>query len=61
MNAGWPFADFRQVTGFDLREQWQSEIEQVTERGWGRVTEDRFGLTRSGLRFADSVAEMFVR
>ena len=61
MNAGWPFADFRQVTGFDLREQWQSEIEQVTERGWGRVTEDRFGLTRSGLRFADSVAEMFLR
>ena len=61
MNAGWPFADFRQVTGFDLREQWQSEIEQVTERGWGRVAEDRFGLTRSGLRFADSVAEMFLR
>ena len=61
MNAGWPFADFRQVTGFDLREQWRSEIEQVTERGWGRVAEDRFGLTRSGLRFADSVAEMFLR
>ena len=61
MNAGWPFADFQRVTGFDLREQWHAEIRQVEERGWGRAGADRFQLTRPGLRFADSVAELFLR
>ena len=61
MNAGWPFADFQQVTGFDLREQWQTEIRQVEQRGWGHSVADRFQLTRPGLRFADSVAELFLR
>ena len=61
MNAGWPFADFQRVTGFDLREHWRTEIQQVEQRGWGRAEADRFQLTRPGLRFADSVAELFLR
>ena len=61
MNAGWPFADFQRVTGFDLREHWRTEILQVEQRGWGRAEADRFQLTRPGLRFADSVAELFLR
>ena len=61
MNAGWPLAEFQRVTGFDLTEQWREEIRQAEARGWGRLAADRFQLTRSGLRFADSVAELFLR
>ena len=49
------------MTGFDLREHWRTEILQVEQRGWGRAEADRFQLTRPGLRFADSVAELFLR
>ncbi len=61
MNAGWPFADFQQVTGFDLRQEWSAEMQQLEARGWGKMTADRFQLTRLGLRFADAAAEMFLR
>ena len=61
MNAGWPYADFERVTGYDLRAQWAPEIRQVEQRGWGQAGADRFRLTRPGLRFADSVAELFLR
>jgi coproporphyrinogen III oxidase-like Fe-S oxidoreductase len=36
-------------------------MEQLTARGWGEMTADRFHLTRQGLRFADAAAEMFLR
>ena len=61
MNIGWPFADFQRVTGFDLREQWSAEMNQLVERGWARRDEERFQLTPAGLRFADAAAEMFLR
>jgi len=61
MNAGWPFEQFRQTTGFDLRKEWAPEMKQLTERGWGRIETDRFRLTQSGLRFADAAAEQFLR
>jgi oxygen-independent coproporphyrinogen-3 oxidase len=61
MNAGWPFNRFREATGHDLRQEWSSEMEELVERGWGRIEPDRFHLTREGLRFADSVAESFLR
>jgi oxygen-independent coproporphyrinogen-3 oxidase len=61
MNAGWPFEAFRQTTGFDLREGWTTEMNQLVERGWAEILPDRFHLTRPGLRFADSAAEMFLR
>ncbi len=61
MDAGWPLADFRRTTGFDLTAEWQLEIRKLSEQGWGRLTPDRFQLTPAGLRFADTAAEMFLR
>jgi len=61
MVAGWPFEEFHQTTGHDLRREWSAEIDQLAERGWGRITPDRFQLTRQGLRFADAAAELFLR
>jgi oxygen-independent coproporphyrinogen-3 oxidase len=61
MNAGWPFADFQRATNFDLRAEWNLEMAQLTERGWGRISAESFRLTHQGLRFADSAAELFLR
>jgi coproporphyrinogen III oxidase-like Fe-S oxidoreductase len=61
MNAGWPFAEFRQTTNFDLRSEWNSEMNQLAERGWGKISAENFQLTSQGLRFADSAAELFLR
>jgi len=59
--AGWPFEDFQRVTGFDLRQEWAADMNQMAERGWGKISADRFHLTRQGLRFADAAAELFLR
>jgi len=61
MNAGWPFNQFQQTTGFDLRDEWATEMKQLTEQGWGTIEPDRFRLTCEGLRFADAAAEQFLR
>jgi oxygen-independent coproporphyrinogen-3 oxidase len=61
MNAGWPFKEFQQVTGFDLRQDWAENMSELVQRGWGELQPDRFHLTKQGLRFADSAAEMFLR
>jgi oxygen-independent coproporphyrinogen-3 oxidase len=61
MNAGWPFTEFKRATDFDLRNEWSSEMAQLTERGWAARDEEKFQLTHQGLRFADSAAELFLR
>jgi oxygen-independent coproporphyrinogen-3 oxidase len=61
MAAGWPFEQFRQVTGFDLRREWAQDMNQLEEQGRGRILPDRFQLTRQGLRFADAAAQLFLR
>lgn len=61
MVSGWPFEEFRRVTGHDLRGEWSTEMNQLVEQGLGLVAGDRFQLTRRGLRFADSAAELFLR
>lgn len=61
MNAGWPFEDFQRATQFDLRKEWESEMQQLEQRGWGSRGQDRFHLTHQGLRFADAAAELFLR
>ncbi len=61
MNAGWPFADFKGTTDFDLRNEWDSEMNQLAERGWATRDAEKFQLTHQGLRFADLAAEMFLR
>jgi len=59
MNAGWPFADFQRVTDFDLRNEWNSEMDQLAERGWALRNEEKFQLTHQGLRFADARRKCF--
>ncbi len=61
MVAGWPFGEFQRVTGFNLRGDWAGDMEQLAERGWGEMSADYFRLTKTGLRFADAAAEMFLR
>jgi oxygen-independent coproporphyrinogen-3 oxidase len=61
MVAGWPFEEFERTTGHDLRREWSHEMNQLAQQGWGRLAPDRFQLTRQGLRFADSAAELFLR
>jgi oxygen-independent coproporphyrinogen-3 oxidase len=61
MNAGWPFAEFKRTTDFDLRNEWAGEMDQLTERGWASRDAEKFQLTHQGLRFADSAAELFLR
>ena len=61
MVAGWPFEQFQQVTGYDLRREWAEDMNQLVEQGRGRSLPDRFQLTREGLRFADSAAQLFLR
>jgi oxygen-independent coproporphyrinogen III oxidase len=59
--AGWRFEEFRRTTGHDLRNEWAEDMRSLTQRGWGRVTPDRFRLTPEGLRFADAAAQLFLR
>jgi len=61
MIVGWPFEQFRQTTGHDLRKEWREEMNQLAQKGWARLDPDRFRLTPEGLRFADSAAELFLR
>jgi oxygen-independent coproporphyrinogen-3 oxidase len=61
MNAGWPFAEFENATGYDLRQEWSVEMDQLALQGWGEIEAERFRLTREGLRFADAAAEQFLR
>jgi oxygen-independent coproporphyrinogen-3 oxidase len=61
MNAGWPFEEFKQTTGFDLRNEWASEMDQLAGRDWASRDAEKFHLTHQGLRFADAAAEMFLR
>jgi len=61
MNAGWRFEEFRDATGYDLRREWPTEMNQLVSQGWGKIETDRFRLTREGLRFADAAAEQFLR
>lgn len=61
MTAGWPLAEFRERTGFDLKQEWAAEIRRIIELGYGRLDGERFQLTRQGLRFADWAGAEFLR
>lgn len=61
MNAGWPFAEFERVTGFDLRREWAAEMERLIALGNAVRDAHGFRLTRQGLRFADAAAALFLR
>ena len=61
MNAGWPFENFQEVTGYDLRDEWSATMEGLVDQGQGILEADRFRLTSHGLRFADSAGAEFLR
>lgn len=61
MNSGWPFQQFREVTGFDLLRDWKDELDSLVSRGWGSIETDRFRLTSAGLRFADAAGSELLR
>jgi oxygen-independent coproporphyrinogen-3 oxidase len=61
MTAGWPLAQFRQRTGFDLQLEWAPEIQRMIQLGYGKLDAERFQLTRQGLRFADWAGAEFLR
>jgi oxygen-independent coproporphyrinogen-3 oxidase len=61
MNRGWGFAEFSERTGFELKAGWRSEMDELVGRDWAVETAERFHLTRTGLRFADRAAELFLR
>jgi coproporphyrinogen III oxidase-like Fe-S oxidoreductase len=61
MVAGWPFDEFQRRTGYDLRGEWAADMGRLVRQGWGRLSPDRFQLTRAGLRFADAAAQWFLR
>jgi oxygen-independent coproporphyrinogen-3 oxidase len=61
MITGWPFEQFKQVTGHDLRQDWAKDMDQLTRQGWGERNASQFRLTAQGLRFADSAAQLFLR
>jgi oxygen-independent coproporphyrinogen-3 oxidase len=61
MNAGWPFRSFTAATGFDLRQEWSSEMEKAAANGLAHLEADRFRLNDRGLRLADAVGSEFLR
>ncbi|MBN8246271.1 MAG: radical SAM family heme chaperone HemW [Verrucomicrobia bacterium] len=61
MTAGWPYAEFRERTGFDLRETFAGDLAELARRGWGEDTGEAFRLTRHGLRFADAAGACLLR
>jgi len=61
MNIGWPLAEFKERSGFDLRGEWSAEINRLTELGYGAIEGGRFHLTKRGMRYADWAAEEFLR
>jgi oxygen-independent coproporphyrinogen III oxidase len=61
MNAGWPFDSFRRTTGFDLRDEWSSDMRKLADEGLASIEADRFRLNARGLRFADMAAQEFLR
>jgi oxygen-independent coproporphyrinogen III oxidase len=61
MNTGWPLEDFKKLTGYDLREEWKAECDELVARAWAQLDKERFHLTTNGMRFADAAGEMFLR
>ncbi|HXG48762.1 MAG TPA: radical SAM family heme chaperone HemW [Methylomirabilota bacterium] len=61
MPAGWPFATFAAVTGFDLRNEWRESMAALVSRGWAVQDDHHFALTPTGLRFADDAGAEFLR
>ena len=51
MNSGWPFAEFKHTTDFDLRNEWSSEMDQLAGRGLGFAQCRTISAHASGVAF----------
>ncbi|HOW68197.1 MAG TPA: radical SAM family heme chaperone HemW [Candidatus Paceibacterota bacterium] len=60
MTAGWPYALFLQITGYDLRREWAATLEDLIKHELAFDEPDRLRLTARGLRCADWVAQQFL-
>jgi oxygen-independent coproporphyrinogen-3 oxidase len=61
MTAGWPLLQFQERTGFELQQEWKSEINRMLDLGYAKLDRHRFQLTAQGLRYADWAASEFLR
>ena len=61
MTAGWPFDEFKRVTGHDLRTEWNDTMNDWVDRNQAIRDPGSFRLNRQGLRFADAAAVDFLR
>jgi oxygen-independent coproporphyrinogen-3 oxidase len=61
MPAGWNFEEFKRITGFDLRDGWKREMQTLVSNGRAESDAHGFRLNATGLRYADSAAEDFLR
>ncbi len=61
MTSGWPLEEFERRTGFDLRKEWKTEINQMIELGYETLDDHHFQLNATGLRFADWAGAEFLR
>ena len=61
MNSGWPLVEFQQRTGFELEQEWKTEIAQLINLEYAHLDGKKFQLTSRGLRYADWAAEQFLR
>lgn len=61
MNRGWEFEDFRDITGYELEQEWSAEIERLVSSEMAERNDEGFRLTPRGLRFADHAASEFLR
>ncbi len=61
MNSGWPLVEFKQRTGFDLEQEWKTEIARLIDLDYAHLDGKKFQLTSRGLRYADWAAEQFLR
>jgi len=59
--AGWPFALFKIVTGFDLLSTWAKEIENLIKKGLIIKKACGLQLSSKGIIFADEVAKEFLK
>ncbi len=60
MDVGWDYEEFLRTTGFDLRTNWQKEMNRLIDLGYAIADEKSFRLTPIGLRFADWAGELFL-
>jgi len=61
MVAGWPFDEFRQATGHDLRKEWPAEMKRLVQQGWAQLKRIDFNLLPKGCALPILLPNFFLR